>query len=235
MPRVLDKFWQYITPLEHVIGCSTKNKCNLCGKEFVGGITRFKAHIAKLPNKDVDPCPNSSPDLALEAARALNSIGKKKTRKQAFQVEQGVGLGNSSTSIASGSASQPSSCGIGIYSYFEPQTTPGAQPSITNLLKKNEKKHADLMIAKLIYYEGCVITITDNPFWQPTFDAACAVGPGYKAPTLVEIKGPLIRDLKQECTDRYIEVELLLLYLKENKFTCSFNFFFFTYSFLVGI
>lgn len=204
MPRVLDKFWQYITPLEGVVGSSTKNKCNLCGKEFVGGITRFKAHISKLPNKDVDPCPNSSPDLALEAARALESVGDKRSRRQALQAELGVGLGSPSTSVASGSATtaRPSSSGIGISSYFEPRTTPGAQPSITSILKKNEKKHADLMIAKLIYYEGCAITITNNPFWQPAFDAACAVGPGYKAPTLAEMKGTLIRDLKQECTDR---------------------------------
>lgn len=55
---------------------------------------------------------------------------------------------------ASASASRPSGSGypgrVGVHSYFQPRTTLGSQPSIMSMLKKQEKKEADLMLAKLI-------------------------------------------------------------------------------------
>ena len=123
----------------------------------------------------MESCPNATSDLALDAIRALDSIVERKERKQAFRMELGgmtsssgnvsspsVGLGTRATA----SASRPSGSGslgvVGIHSYFQPRTTPRSQPSIISMLKKKEKKEVDLMLAKLIYYDGIPINITKS-------------------------------------------------------------------------
>ena len=37
------------------------------------------------------------------------------------------------------------------------------------------------------------------------FDAVVVVGPGYKAPTFAELRGPFLQDEKTECTARLVE------------------------------
>lgn len=142
----------------------------------------------------------------------LDSIVEKKERKQAIRMELGgmtsssgnvsspsVGANIASATRASGSGGHG---GVGIHSYFQPQTTPGSQPSIISMLKKKEKKEADLMLAKLIYYEGVPINITRSIWWQPTIDDVANAGPGYVAPTYAEMQGPLMKDLKEEVRER---------------------------------
>jgi len=76
------------------------------------------------------------------------------------------------------------------------------------MLKKKEKKEVDLMLAKLIYYEGVPIHITRSVFWQPSIDVVDNVGPGYVRPTHAEMQGSLMKDLKQEVHDRYINSDI---------------------------
>lgn len=167
----------------------------------------------------MESCPNATSDLDLDAIRALDSIVERKERRQAFRMELGgmsSSSGNVSTSSpsvgarATASASRPGPSGsgspgmVGIHSYFQPRTTPGSQPSIVSMLKKKEKKEADLMLAKLIYYEGIPINITRSVWWQPAIDVVANAGPGYVAPTYAEMQGSLMKDLKEEVRERYV-------------------------------
>ena len=81
MLKYLDRFWQYVTPIEGVRGNSQHFKCNLCNKAIRGTITRFKGHLFGRPRSDVESFPKATPDLALDAITALDSIVDKKERK----------------------------------------------------------------------------------------------------------------------------------------------------------
>lgn len=63
------------------------------------------------------------------------------------------------------------------------------------MLKNKEKKEADLILTKLIYYEDVPIHITRSVFWKPTMDAVATIRPRYVVPTHVEMQGPLMRDV----------------------------------------
>jgi hypothetical protein len=49
--------------------------------------------------------------------------------------------------------------------------------------------------------------VKNNPFYQPMFDAVAIVGPGYKAPTYDELRGPILQNDKVNCTSRLEELK----------------------------
>eukprot|EP00253_Pinus_taeda_P004546 PITA_04546 len=112
--------------------------------------------------------------------------------------------GSESGSASSTSPSTPICPNLSSFSYFfVPRTTPGAQPSIKSALKKKEKAEADRLVSKCLLWSDVPFNIAKtNPFYQPMFDVAAGVGPGYKAPTFVELRGPLLQDEKTDCTSR---------------------------------
>lgn len=133
------------------------------GRVISEGITRFKAHISQQTGTDVKICLGRRASLALEATKALEVATEKMLKKATIQAELGIHASRfqilNYVSSNVGSGSQQSSQRNGISPYFGPQTTPGAQPSITSLLNKNEKKKGDLVVAKLVYYQGLSINI----------------------------------------------------------------------------
>eukprot|EP00253_Pinus_taeda_P010935 PITA_10935 len=91
-------------------------------------------------------------------------------------------------------------------SFFVPKTTLGAQPGIRLTLKKKEKAEADRVVSKCLLWSDAPFNIVKtNPLYQPMFDLVAVVGPGYKAPTFVELRGPLLQDEKADCTARLEE------------------------------
>ena len=52
MPKSLDPFWEYAELVDP--HNQQKLKCNLCGKEMTGGISRLKYHLAQLIGHEVD-------------------------------------------------------------------------------------------------------------------------------------------------------------------------------------
>lgn len=45
MPKNLDPFWEYAEPVDPQN--RQKLRCNMCGKEMMGGISRLKYHLAQ--------------------------------------------------------------------------------------------------------------------------------------------------------------------------------------------
>jgi hypothetical protein len=93
-------------------------------------------------------------------------------------------------------------------SFFVPRTTPGAQPSIRSMVKIKEKQEADKLVGKCFLWSDIPFNIAkNNPFYQSMFDVVAIVGPGYKAPTYDELRGPILQNEKVDCTSRLEELK----------------------------
>eukprot|EP00253_Pinus_taeda_P036730 PITA_36730 len=115
----------------------------------------------------------------------------------------GIESGSASTAT---SPSSPMGTHPSISSFFVPRTTTGSQPGIKSSMKKKEKVEDDRLVNRCLLWSDVPFNIAKtNPFYQPMFDAVAVVGPGYKAPTFVELRGPLVQDEKTECTARLAE------------------------------
>jgi hypothetical protein len=78
MPKALDPMWVYGTPVQ--LPNRQILTCNLCGKKIYAGISRLKYHLAKSPRIDVDPCPNSTPEIMRIANQSLIDMANKRAR-----------------------------------------------------------------------------------------------------------------------------------------------------------
>ncbi|KAL0325294.1 UNVERIFIED_CONTAM: hypothetical protein Sradi_5098700 [Sesamum radiatum] len=83
--------------------------------------------------------------------------------------------------------------------YFAPRTTPGSQPSIKSVLAGKEAiRKAHVETAKF-FYDTCIpINACNSRYFQRMFDAAIAIGPGYKVPTYHDLRLPLLKNFKKE-------------------------------------
>ena len=73
MPRKLDAMWEYGDP-EGGFNRQTLY-CKLCKLRMMGGITRLKYHLARIPGHEVDICPNSTAKIMHIANKALEELG----------------------------------------------------------------------------------------------------------------------------------------------------------------
>ncbi|KAK9997718.1 hypothetical protein SO802_022404 [Lithocarpus litseifolius] len=76
MGRQRDQFWDYAEKL------NDRFKCNYCGRDFPGGASRIKAHLAGVPGHDIVAC-NAVPQDVQEKAQATQ-------KKREAQVTQGT-------------------------------------------------------------------------------------------------------------------------------------------------
>jgi hypothetical protein len=200
MPRKLDAMWEYGDP-EGGFNRQTLY-CKLCKVRMMGGITRLKYHLARIPGHEVEICPKSTPEIMHIANKALEELGLtrdyNKAKKAQFAKTGGISEEGSSA------ASIPPSTS----SYFVSRTTPGAQPSIKSMVKQKEKEEADKLVGKCFLWSDIPFNIAkNNPFYQPMFDAVVVVGPGYKAPTYEELRGPILQNEKIDCASRLEELK----------------------------
>ncbi|XP_057507390.1 uncharacterized protein LOC130790464 [Actinidia eriantha] len=83
--------------------------------------------------------------------------------------------------------------------YFATRTTAGSQPTIKSVLAGKQAVHKAHMIAAKFFYDACIpLNAVNSIYFQPMFDAAIAIGAGYKVPTYHEFRVPLLRDSKKE-------------------------------------
>jgi hypothetical protein len=85
MPKALDPMWVYGTPVQ--LPNRQILTCNLCGKKIYAGISRLKYHLAKIPRFDVDPCPESTPEIVRIANQSLIDMANKRDATEARKKE----------------------------------------------------------------------------------------------------------------------------------------------------
>ena len=69
------------------------------------------------------------------------------------------------------------------------------------MVKVKEKAEADKVVGRCFLWSDIPFSITKtNPFYQPMFDVVVVVGPGYKAPTFQDLRGPILQAKKVDYT-----------------------------------
>nr|POF14754.1 hypothetical protein CFP56_43601 [Quercus suber] len=71
MVRKKDRFWEYVEDLKG------RFKCNFCKREFAGGATRIKCHLAGVKCHDIDICTEVSKEVQEEASLIIGEPNKK--------------------------------------------------------------------------------------------------------------------------------------------------------------
>ncbi|KAL4632534.1 hypothetical protein ACB092_04G058100 [Castanea dentata] len=71
MVRKKDRFWEYVENL------NGRFKCKFCEREFAGGATRIKCHLAGVKCHDIDICTKVSKEVQEEASLIIGEPNKK--------------------------------------------------------------------------------------------------------------------------------------------------------------
>jgi hypothetical protein len=153
MLRKFDPMWEYGDPE----GCFNRQTlyCKLCKVRMMGGITRLKYHLARIPGHEVDICPNSTTEIMHIANKALEELGLTRDYNKAKKAQfANCGIFEEGSSVAS---IPPSTS-----SYFVSRTTPGAQPSIKSMVKQKEKEEADKLVGKFFLWSDIPFNIAKN-------------------------------------------------------------------------
>eukprot|EP00253_Pinus_taeda_P004477 PITA_04477 len=213
MPRILDSMWEFGEP-DVIPETGALNRmyltCKLCGKHMSGGINKLKFHLGQIPGQNIELCTKPSPEIIRQAIQSLMDKEDGKDTRAALrnQLVGGSRVGGPESGSASTAASPSSPMGThpSISSFFVPRTIAGSQARIKSSMKKKEKAEADKLVSRCLLWSDVPFNIAKtNPFYQPMFDVVAVVGPGYKAPTFAELRGPLLQNEKTECIARLAE------------------------------
>ncbi|XP_019425065.1 PREDICTED: uncharacterized protein LOC109333939 [Lupinus angustifolius] len=187
---------------------STILLCLFCMKQIKGGgISRFKAHLAGIKGQ-VEKCKKVPTNIQHQIQKSIDEIKNKKRR-----IEEEYEDSNPCDEVNDLLHTQPietphtstSQKGKGrIGSFFMPKTTPGAQPTLKNVLQtKKMIEKCDLAISKWMIDASVPFNAVNLAYYQPMIDAICSMNPGYKAPNFYRVRGHLlnkwIEDVKNTC------------------------------------
>ncbi|XP_035540211.1 uncharacterized protein LOC118344202 [Juglans regia] len=201
-----------------VPGARNNTECLYCNKIIRGGgITRLKHHLAGIPG-DVEACKNVSEDVKWQMKELLNEMKKSKEKRRRIRSEIGGDIDLTSDDIDDRNSmeeqsqlskgkgkSKESGTGEsvgGLSRFFAPRTTPGAQPSIKSSMCSNEMiVKAKMAVARCWYDANLPFNAAQSKFYQPAIDAMTTIGPGFKGPSLYELRGNLLKMAVNEVQD----------------------------------
>ncbi|KAK3027989.1 hypothetical protein RJ639_039342 [Escallonia herrerae] len=197
-----------------VAGKRNNTICIHCDKHLKGGgITRLKMDLAGVTGQ-VEACKKTLHDVRWQMKQLLEGYQKAKARKEKLNVNIGHGncvdVDDDSEDIALSADSVNAGKQKGkevavaskrkkVSSFFAPRTTPGSQPSIKSAMATKEMvDNTKLAVARWWYDANVPFNGAHSKYYQPMFDAALAVGPGFKAPSFHNLRGNLLRTLVDE-------------------------------------
>ncbi|XP_035542143.1 uncharacterized protein LOC118344831 [Juglans regia] len=201
-----------------VPGARNNTECLYCNKVIRGGeITRLKHHLAGIPG-DVEACKKVSKDIKWQMKELLDEMKKSKEKKMRIRSKIGGDInltfddiddsnsmeGQSQLSKGKGKSKESGtgeSVG-GLSKFFAPRTTLGAQPSIKSSMCSNEMiVKVKMVVARWWYDSNLPFHVAQSKFYQPAIDALTAIGPGFKGPSLYELRGNLLKMVVDEVQD----------------------------------
>jgi len=173
-------------------------------KAYVRGRQQIKFPSGQ--NKEL--CPEITTEIIRKAIKSLHGKDDARDKRAAVKSQivgaSGVGGSESGSSASHSTPTRPNPSAFS--SFLVPRTTPSAQPGIKSAPKEKEKEEAYKLVSKCLLWSDVLFQIAKtNPFYQPMFDVVVVVGPGYKAPTFVELRGPLLQNEMVDCTARLEE------------------------------
>ncbi|KAL0288458.1 UNVERIFIED_CONTAM: hypothetical protein Sradi_7097100 [Sesamum radiatum] len=220
-----DITWNHV--IEKLIDGKKIICCLYCGKVSTGGgINRMKQHLVGKKG-EIRPCQKVPPDVRYQMEQSIKEIiEKKRENQERYIVENPYGSHavergdlddydeieeirkqehdiTTPPSARRGKTQTSQSTKIKhtskVGEYFAPRTTLGSQPTTKSVLAGKEAiRKAHVETAKF-FYDTCIpINACNSRYFQCMFDAAIAIGPGYKVPTYHDLRLPLLKDSKKE-------------------------------------
>lgn len=191
-------------------GEKEKPQCIYCNKVIKGGgINRLKLHLAGETGQ-VEAC-----GKAPEEVRFKMKQNREETRLKKRKTEHAINneeIGNEEQTQRGQPrcrsvvvASQKGTNNGSFDNYFLPRTTPGSQPTIKSVLQTKEVvEKCDLALAKWFIAASIPFNAANSPYFQSAVDALSCMGVGYKAPSIHDLRGPLLNKWVDE-TKKKIE------------------------------
>ncbi|KAJ8754507.1 hypothetical protein K2173_005668 [Erythroxylum novogranatense] len=189
--------------------------CLFCNKHLKGGgITRLKRHLVGVKG-DVEACKKVSHDVKWQMKTLLDEHQFEKDRRGRLSFEIGSGSlfpgfrgdygdveGGSGSGSGTGSVpsqlQDPEESDVRkrrrqVFSFFASRTTLRAQPSIRSAMQTKDAAHnVDMAIARWWYDIGSSFNASQSYYYQPMIDAIASYGPGYKGPSIDDLRGKLL-------------------------------------------
>ncbi|XP_039688054.1 uncharacterized protein [Medicago truncatula] len=172
-----------------------------------GRINRLKLHLAGETGQ-VEACDKAPEEVhfKMKQNREETRLKKRKT-EHAIGNEEQTQRGQPRSVVV---ASQKGTNNGSFDNYFLPRTTPGSQPTIKSVLQTKEVvEKCDLALAKWFIAASIPFNAANSPYFQSAVDALCCMGAGYKAPSIHDLRGPLLNkwvDETKKKIEKYREI-----------------------------
>ncbi|KAL4374287.1 hypothetical protein AHAS_Ahas05G0166700 [Arachis hypogaea] len=159
-----------------------------------GGIHRFKLHLAG-KGGDVESCRKVPAAVRHQFHESIEELRSKKRKTQ----EQYAECYNACDDVEREFDEIERKQVKGLQSYFPSATTPGAQPTIKNVLQSKEiMEKCDIAIAKWMVDASVPFNAVNSAYYQPMIDAIASMGAGYKRPSYPRVRGYLLSKLVED-------------------------------------
>ncbi|KAL4653424.1 hypothetical protein ACB092_01G302200 [Castanea dentata] len=218
VPNDESSLWQYVAKVEKPAGASVKSggntyfKCNYCGVVYMGSYSRVKAHLLKIPNKGIKPCPKVTPSHRLEMQQMYDKVENDKLeRERKSQIPL--------------PPPPPGRGPIPISQFRRHERSDSTNPidgkrrkvAVNNTLEKayqnNARHELDSTIAKMFYTTGLPFNFARNPYYRNSYAYAAThsipgyVPPGYNAlrTTLLQKEIAHVEGLLKPIKDFWLE------------------------------
>ncbi|CAL1371201.1 unnamed protein product [Linum trigynum] len=184
-----DPAWNYIQEIKEDNGKVQALKCMLCGieKGGAGNSSDERASCSFFKREYCVKCSKVPYDVRLRFANILKEYDEKKEGKKK---SNDLIIGDKEDDVvelvrshATKNVSDLMKKAKGA-DFFAPRTTHGSQPSIKSAMATKDEIHRAHMICAEFFYENCIpFNAANSDSWQRMFDAAMAIGPGFKVPS----------------------------------------------------
>ncbi|XP_042950125.1 uncharacterized protein LOC122282239 [Carya illinoinensis] len=208
-------------------------QCLYCSKIIRGGgVTRLKHHLGGISG-DVEACKKVPDDIKWQMKELVNEMKKKQREEKKTKLRdwmwkpcrlniRDVDVGDDEYEVGSqghihdskgkgkvkgkekvgGKSTRPFS------RFFAPRTIPGSQPSIKSTMCSKEMiNKAKMAIANWWYDANLPFNASQSKFYQPAINAIVAIGPGFKGPSLHELRGNLLKNSVTEVQNYLLDIK----------------------------
>ena len=197
-----DFVWKYVIE----VSGEQYLRCKFCNQRCAGGVNRLKHHLAGT-HHGMKPCPKVSEDVRLECKDALANFKNQKTKRNELLQEIGMGptsmhesaLSKTIGALGSGSGEPIPRGPMDKFTTSQPH-----QSTLNSRWKQEERKEVCRKIGRFMYSKGLPFNTVNDPYWIPMMDAVANFGPGFKPPSMHELRTWI---LKEEVNDLSIIME----------------------------
>ncbi|RVW43457.1 hypothetical protein CK203_070341 [Vitis vinifera] len=195
----------------------------------MGGVNRLKHHLAGT-HHGMNPCSKVSEDARLECKEALANFKDQKTKRNELLQEIGMGptsMHESALSKTIGTLGSGSGSGSGEPIPRGPMdkftTSQPRQSTLNSKWKQEERKEVCRKIGRFMYSKGLPFNTVNDPYWFPMIDAVANFGPGFKPPSMHELRTWILKEESYwhlvyesiDASDTIKNGELMFKYLDE--------------------